>query len=771
MANLLNLEHVSKSYGIRPLLDDVSLGISAGERIGIVGRNGDGKTTLLEVMTGLEEPDTGRVSRTSGLDVGYLHQGDELVDSHSVREAVLRGKADHEWAGDPTARGVVRELLVGIDLDRPVLGLSGGERRRCALAALLLEQHDLVVLDEPTNHLDVEAVAWLARHLVTLSSALVVVTHDRWFLDEVCQTTWEVHDGVVDSYEGGYAAFVLAKAERQRQASATESRRQNLVRKELAWLRRGAPARTSKPKFRIDAANTLIEDEPEPRDRLELQRFAAQRLGKDVLDVEDVDLYRGERQLLSHATWRLGPGDRVGLVGVNGAGKTSVLAMLAGDLSPRTGKVKHGRTIALQHLSQQLDDLDPDARVLPMVESVRRVTKTADGQEVTASAMLERFGFTGDRLTTRIGELSGGERRRLQLLLLLLTEPNVLLLDEPTNDLDIDTLNVLEDFLDGWPGTLVVVSHDRYFLERVTDSVWALLGTARSRCCRAGWTSTSSVARRCWRPSRPRRPRPPSRPPRLRSRAAGPSRAAPRSVRRARRWPGWTSSWPGSRSRRPPPTPRWRRRTGTTSGWVGWGRGSPSSPPSGRTSSWSGWRRPSCSASSCSAEGLEQAAQQAGELVAAVVGEVAHQLGLRCQQRLERPVDGDLAGGGEAHQHPASVPRVGQPLHEPPGGQSVHPVGHGAAGHQGLAQQPSRGQLVGVAGPAQGGQHVELPDLDLVRGEGVLAGQVEVPGEPADPAEDLDRGQVEVGTLARPCLHQLVDLVSHGHTLAAHRES
>ncbi|WP_114422428.1 ABC-F family ATP-binding cassette domain-containing protein [Nocardioides houyundeii] len=476
MANLLNLEHVSKSYGIRPLLDDVSLGISAGERIGIVGRNGDGKTTLLEVMTGLEEPDTGRVSRTSGLDVGYLHQGDELVDSHSVREAVLRGKADHEWAGDPTARGVVRELLVGIDLDRPVLGLSGGERRRCALAALLLEQHDLVVLDEPTNHLDVEAVAWLARHLVTLSSALVVVTHDRWFLDEVCQTTWEVHDGVVDSYEGGYAAFVLAKAERQRQASATESRRQNLVRKELAWLRRGAPARTSKPKFRIDAANTLIEDEPEPRDRLELQRFAAQRLGKDVLDVEDVDLYRGERQLLSHATWRLGPGDRVGLVGVNGAGKTSVLAMLAGDLSPRTGKVKHGRTIALQHLSQQLDDLDPDARVLPMVESVRRVTKTADGQEVTASAMLERFGFTGDRLTTRIGELSGGERRRLQLLLLLLTEPNVLLLDEPTNDLDIDTLNVLEDFLDGWPGTLVVVSHDRYFLERVTDSVWALLG-------------------------------------------------------------------------------------------------------------------------------------------------------------------------------------------------------------------------------------------------------------------------------------------------------
>ncbi|WP_110183077.1 ABC-F family ATP-binding cassette domain-containing protein [Nocardioides solisilvae] len=474
--NLLNLERVSKSYGVRPLLDDVSLGIGAGERIGIVGRNGDGKTTLLEVMTGIEEPDSGRVSRTGGLDVGYLHQGDELVDSHTVRESVLRGKADHEWAADPTARGVVRELLTGIDLDRSVAGLSGGERRRCALAALLLEPHDLVVLDEPTNHLDVEAVAWLARHLVGLPSALVVVTHDRWFLDEVCHTTWEVHDGQVDSYEGGYAAFVLAKAERQRQAAASESRRQNLVRKELAWLRRGAPARTSKPKFRIDAANQLIEDVPPPRDRLELERFATQRLGKDVIDVEDVDLFRGERQLLSHATWRLGPGDRVGVVGVNGAGKTSVLSMLSGELPPSAGRVKQGRTVALQHLGQQLDDLDPEARVLPTVESIRRVTKTLSGQELTATSMLERFGFTGDRLTARIGDLSGGERRRFQLLRLLLTEPNVLLLDEPTNDLDIETLNVLEDFLDGWPGTLVVVSHDRYFLERVTDSVWALLG-------------------------------------------------------------------------------------------------------------------------------------------------------------------------------------------------------------------------------------------------------------------------------------------------------
>ncbi|WP_210502926.1 ABC-F family ATP-binding cassette domain-containing protein [Nocardioides xinjiangensis] len=476
MANLINLERVSKSYGVRPLLDDVSLGISLGERVGIVGRNGDGKTTLLEVMTGIEEPDSGRVSRTRGIEIGYLHQGDELVDSHTVREAVLRGRADHEWAADPTTREVVEELLAGVALDRAVVGLSGGERRRCALAALLLSRHDLVVLDEPTNHLDVEAVAWLASHLVSLPSALIVVTHDRWFLDAVCQTTWEVHDGAVDAYEGGYAAFVLAKAERQRQAAATETRRQNLARKELAWLRRGAPARTSKPKFRIEAANALIDDVPPPRDRLELQRFASQRLGKDVIDIEDVDLTRGERTLLDHATWRIGPGDRVGIVGVNGAGKTSLLSLISGALAPDVGRVRHGRTVELQHLTQALDEVDPEARVLPTVESIRRVTRTIDGQELTATSLLERFGFTGDRLTARLGDLSGGERRRFQLLKLLLSEPNVLLLDEPTNDLDIDTLNVLEDFLDSWPGTLVVVSHDRYFLERVTDSVWALLG-------------------------------------------------------------------------------------------------------------------------------------------------------------------------------------------------------------------------------------------------------------------------------------------------------
>ena len=474
--NLVNLERVDKAYGVRPLLSSVSLGVGEGERIGVVGRNGGGKTTLLRVIAGREQPDDGRVSRNRGLRLGFLTQGDDLDPSSTVRAAVLQGRADHEWAADPTSREVVTELLAGVSLDRPVGGLSGGERRRCSLARLLLGSHDLVLLDEPTNHLDVEAVAWLAEHLLRRTFALVVVTHDRWFLDAVCQTTWEVHDGAVDSYDGGYAAYVLAKAERQRQAAASEARRQNLVRKELAWLRRGAPARTSKPKFRIEAANSLIEDEPPPRDRLELERFATARLGKDVLDLEDVSLARGDRRLLSEATWRLGPGERVGLVGVNGAGKTSVLRLLAGSLAPDSGVVRRGRTVSLAHLTQavELPPADASARVLESVERIARVARTSDG-EIPATALLERFGFTGDRLTARVGDLSGGERRRLQLLRLLLSEPNVLLLDEPTNDLDIDTLNVLEDFLDGWPGTLVVVSHDRYFLERVCDSVWALL--------------------------------------------------------------------------------------------------------------------------------------------------------------------------------------------------------------------------------------------------------------------------------------------------------
>jgi ATP-binding cassette subfamily F protein uup len=478
--NLVNLERVSKAYGVRVLLDDVSLGVGEGQRIGVVGRNGDGKTTLLRLLAGLEEPDTGRVSQTRGLGVGFLTQSDEVDPSVTVRQVVLGNRADHEWAADPVTREAVEVLLAGVDLDRPVSALSGGERRRSSLARLLLADRDLLLLDEPTNHLDVEAVDWLARHLARRTSALVVVTHDRWFLDAVCERTWEVHDGAVDVYDGGYAAYVLAKAERLRQADATEARRRNLARKELAWLRRGAPARTAKPKFRIEAATALVEGEPPPRDRLELQRFATQRLGKDVLDLEDVDLVRGDRALLSHATWRLGPGDRVGLVGVNGSGKTSVLRLLAADLAPDAGRVRRGRTVALGLLSQTLDELPDHTRVLDSVERVRRVARTATG-EVTATAMLERFGFTGDRLTTRVSDLSGGERRRLQVLRLLLSEPNVLLLDEPTNDLDIETLTVLEDFLDRWPGTLVAVSHDRYFLERTCDTLWALWGDGSLR--------------------------------------------------------------------------------------------------------------------------------------------------------------------------------------------------------------------------------------------------------------------------------------------------
>ena len=768
MANLINLERVSKSYGVRPLLDNVSLGISVGERVGVVGRNGDGKTTLLEVMTGLEEPDAGRVSRTRGVEIGYLHQGDELVDSHSVREAVLGGREDHEWAADATTRQVVEELLAGVTLDRAVVGLSGGERRRCALAALLLSRHDLIILDEPTNHLDVEAVAWLAAHLISLPSALIVVTHDRWFLDEVCQTTWEVHDGAVDAYEGGYAAYVLAKAERSRQAAASETRRANLARKELAWLRRGPPARTSKPKFRIDAANALIDDVPPPRDRMELQRFASQRLGKDVVDIEDVDLARGEKVLLEHATWRIGPGDRIGIVGVNGAGKTSLLSLISGALAPDVGRVKHGRTIAMQHLTQALDEIDPEARVLPTVESIRRVTKTLDGQEITATSMLERFGFTGDRLTARLGDLSGGERRRFQLLKLLLTEPNVLLLDEPTNDLDIDTLNVLEDFLDSWPGTLIVVSHDRYFLERVTDSVWALLGDGQVSMLPRGvdeYLERRAAARRAWRRRHHRSPPTPRRAicrhlgegaARQRGGPRGPQGAGAggEAARADRRPRGGAPRRDGGQPHRLRPARARRRAARRAGGGEGRARDG--------VARGVGGRRSSARAEGPSAEGREQRAQQPGQLGALLGGQVGQQVGLGREQGLEGAVDGGLALDREPHQHAAPVLRVGQPLDEAARGEPVDAVGHRAAGHEGLAQQRDRGELVRRPGAAQRGQHVELPRLDAVGGEGVAAGQVEVAGQPADPREDLDGREVEVAAFAPPGLDQVVHLVPHG---------
>ncbi len=476
VTNLLSVEAVSLSYGVRPLLDDVSLGLADRERVGIVGRNGAGKTTLLRVLAGLELPDSGRVAMASGLTVGVLSQGDALDPSSIVRDVVVGARREHDWAADRSLREIVSTLLGDDTLDREVGTLSGGERRRVAMASLLVDDPDLLMLDEPTNHLDVETISWLALHLAGRRGASIVVTHDRWFLDEVCTQTWEVDAGSVMRYAGGYAAYVLARAERERVAAATEARRQNLLRKELAWLRRGPPARTSKPQFRIEAANALIADEPPARDRMQLAKFSSARLGKSVFDLEDASLRFGDRPILDAVTWRLGPGERIGLVGVNGSGKTTLLRALAGLQALDDGRLRVGQTVRIGYLSQHVAELDPTMRVLQAVESVQRRMTLGDGRELTASALLERFGFASDRQWTPVGDLSGGERRRLQLLRLLMDEPNVLLLDEPTNDLDVDTLTALEDLLDGWAGTLVAASHDRYFLERVCDDVVALVG-------------------------------------------------------------------------------------------------------------------------------------------------------------------------------------------------------------------------------------------------------------------------------------------------------
>jgi ATP-binding cassette subfamily F protein uup len=476
VANLVNLEDVTVAHGTKLLLAHVSLGIDDRDRIGVVGRNGGGKTTLLRTLLKVEEPHSGRVTHSGGLRVGYLTQDVRVDERLTAHQAVLGDTAEHTWAGDARVREVLDGLgLHEVGLDAVVGTMSGGERRRVALAALLVGDWDLIVLDEPTNHLDVEGVAWLASYLKARKGAHVVVTHDRWFLDEVNETTWEVHDGAVDSYDGGYSAYVLARAERDRIASTTEQKRVQLARKELAWLRRGPPARTSKPKFRIDAANALIADEPPPRDDIALQRFATARLGKQVYDAEDVSLAFGDRVLFDHVTWRVGPGDRIGVVGVNGAGKSTLLKLLMQQVQPNSGVVKVGQTVKVAYLSQEVAELDPALRVL---EAVEQVAKQVDlgGKSIGASSLCDRFGFTGNAQWTRVGDLSGGERRRLQLLRLLMGEPNVLLLDEPTNDLDIDTLNALEDVLDGWPGTLLVVSHDRYFLERVCSTTVSLMG-------------------------------------------------------------------------------------------------------------------------------------------------------------------------------------------------------------------------------------------------------------------------------------------------------
>jgi ABC transport system ATP-binding/permease protein len=483
--NLVNLEQAAKAYHDRVLLDGVSLGIAAGQRIGVVGRNGAGKTTLLATLAGAADLDSGRTTRTRDVTIGYLPQSEELAGT--VADVVFGGVAAHEWAADPRSRTVVEALLGDVDTGADVSRLSGGERRRTALAALLRGTYDLLLLDEPTNHLDVEAITWLAGYLRQHAASYVIVTHDRWFLDAVTEQTWEVAGGQVHGYEGGYSAYVLAKAERARVAAAVDQRRRNLLRKELAWLRRGPPARTSKPKFRIEAASALIADEPPARDSVELARLATARLGKTVVELQDVSVAAGGRALLDHVTWQLGPGDRVGIVGVNGTGKTTLLRLLArtlpvptdgdvrmdGDVRT-TGLVVTGSTVQLGYLTQEPAVVDPDVRVLEAAEQVRG-SAVVGRRELSISQLLERLGLSGDRQWTRVGDLSGGERRRLQLLLMLLAEPNVLLLDEPTNDLDIETLTELEDLMDGWPGSLVVVSHDRYFLERVTDHVLGLV--------------------------------------------------------------------------------------------------------------------------------------------------------------------------------------------------------------------------------------------------------------------------------------------------------
>ena len=475
--NIVNLESAVKAYGTRVLLDGVSLGVADGDRIGLVGRNGSGKTTLLEALAGRVGLSAGRSTRSRDARIGYLPQSAELTGS--VRELVFGTLPEHEWAADARGRGLLTALLSGIDLAASAERLSGGERRRVALAALLRDPRDLLLLDEPTNHLDIEAIGWLAGYLSSHGTAFVVVTHDRWFLDAVSERTWELADGQVYSYDGGYSAYVLAKAERARLAVAQDQRRRNLLRKELAWLRSGPPARTSKPKFRIEAAAALIADEPPARDSVELSALAAARLGKTVIDLTDVTVRAGERVLLDHVTWQLGPGDRVGVVGVNGSGKTTLLNVLAGVNTglDRSGEVVTGKTVRLGYLTQEPAPVDPGLRVLEAAQQVRGTVRIGK-RELSASQLLDRLGLTADRQWTPVADLSGGERRRLQLQMLLMAEPNVLLLDEPTNDLDIDTLTELEDLLDGFPGSIVVVSHDRYFLERVTDRVLALVGGA-----------------------------------------------------------------------------------------------------------------------------------------------------------------------------------------------------------------------------------------------------------------------------------------------------
>ena len=483
--NLINVEDALLTYGERSILDHVSLGVNVGDRIGVVGRNGGGKSTLLGVLSGTRQVDSGRITRNQDLSIGFVAQAPAMLPGVSLGQRILGDRLEHEWASDPRVRDILTNLLGGFDeqtLARECVGLSGGERQRIELAAVLVDAPEVLILDEPTNHLDVEGVSWLAAHLRALKDrAYVIVTHDRWFLDEVSTQTWEVVHGRVESYEGGYSAFVLAKTERLRQSQAEDARRANLLRKELAWLRRGPPARTTKPKFRVDAANALIEREPPPRDDIELTKFAGARLGKRVYELENATITVPGRTLVSDLTWNIGPGDRVGILGPNGAGKSSLLNVLLGERPLDAGKLRTGATVQPALLSQRLDDLPEDERVLESVESIARFVDLGKAGQISASSLCERLGFTGGSQWTRIGDLSGGERRRLQLTRVLMAGPNVLMLDEPTNDFDVETLAAMEDLLDSFAGTLLVVSHDRYFLERVCTTYRAVLGDGQVR--------------------------------------------------------------------------------------------------------------------------------------------------------------------------------------------------------------------------------------------------------------------------------------------------
>lgn len=483
MAILLGCDHISLDYPTKRVMRDVTLGVYEGDRIGIVGRNGDGKSTLLSLLAGSIEPDDGRVTHRRGIAVGLLGQRDALADDDTVHHAVVGDIPEFEWASSARIREILSGLIADVPWEGKVGELSGGQRRRVDLARLLIGTYDALLLDEPTNHLDMSTINWLARHLKERwqqgQGALLMVTHDRWFLDEVCTTMWEVHDARVDPFEGGYSAYILQRVERDRLAQVAEERRRNMARKELAWLSRGAQARSTKPKFRVEAARELIADVPPLRNELELKRLAVARLGKQVIDVVDVTAGYGDNPaeaVLDDVTWLIGAGDRFGLLGENGAGKSTLLEVIQGKLAPLAGRVRIGKTVRFGVLSQQLHELDP-----LMGETIREVLKgykrsyVVDGKETSPEKLLERLGFAPEQLWSRIGDLSGGQRRRLQLLLTLLGEPNVLILDEPGNDLDTDMLAIVEDLLDGWPGTLILVTHDRYLMERVADQQFAVI--------------------------------------------------------------------------------------------------------------------------------------------------------------------------------------------------------------------------------------------------------------------------------------------------------